>query len=222
MTGTITALRYQKRDTERVNVYIDGQFAFGLAAILAARLRVGQTLSGDEIAKYRVQDDVEKAHGRALNFLSYRPRSEYEVRQYLRKRDLDEDIIDSVVERLTRADLVNDDEFARYWVENRSQFRPRSLRALQYELRQKGVSDEAISRALSDVDEELMVRKIALASARRFKRLAPQDFRRKLTAHLARKGFSYDLIKPLVDEMLDSTRYEMLSDIESEEMDHGW
>lgn len=220
MAGTITALRYQKRDRERVNVYVDGQFAFGLAAILAVRLRVGQTLSSEEIARFEGEDEVEKAHGRTLDFLSYRPRSEHEVRQYLRKRDLGEDIIDAVVERLTRSDLLNDAEFARFWVDNRTQFRPRGVRALRYELRQKGVSDAVISGALSTVDEEEMARVMARSGAQRFKQLSPRDFQRKLVAYLSRRGFSYEVIKPLVDEMLDATRYEMLSDIESEEMDN--
>ena len=88
MAGTISALRYQKRNKNRVNVYVDDQFAFGLAAIEAARLRVGQALSDDDIARLRRQDDVERAHERALNFLSYRPRSEAEVRRNLRKKDV--------------------------------------------------------------------------------------------------------------------------------------
>ena len=220
MAGHISGLRFQKRTAERVNVYLDDQYAFAVPAVTAARLHIGQFLTDAEIAELRGEDAISKAYERAIRLLSFRPRSTTEVRRYLIEAEVDEEAVEATLTRLTEQGYLNDDEFARYWVENRSQFRPRSLRALQYELRQKGVSDEAISRALSDVDEELMVRKIALASARRFKRLAPQDFRRKLTAHLARKGFSYDLIKPLVDEMLDSTRYEMLSDIESEEMDH--
>jgi regulatory protein len=76
MAGTITALRFQKRNKNRVNVYLDGQFAFGLVAIEAARLRVGQTLSDNDVARLQMRDEVERAYERALNFLSYRPRSE--------------------------------------------------------------------------------------------------------------------------------------------------
>jgi len=135
MAGTITALRFQKRNKYRVNVYIDGQFAFGLAAIEAARLRVGQTLSDDDVARLRMRDEVERAYERALNFLSYRPRSEAEVRRNLRKKNVEEEVVEEVTGRLTRAGLLNDQEFARYWVENRLQFNPRGARALRHELR---------------------------------------------------------------------------------------
>ena len=103
----ITALRFQKRNSNRVNVYIDGQFAFGLAAIEAAHLRVGQTLSDDDVARLQMQDEAEQAYERALNFLSYRPRSEAEVRRKLREKNMEEEVIEVVVERLTRAGLLN-------------------------------------------------------------------------------------------------------------------
>lgn len=220
LVGTITALRFQKRNENRVNVYLDGQFAFGLAAIKAARLRVGQTLSDDDVARLQQQDKVERACERALNFLSYRPRSETEVRRNLRKKNLEDEIIEAAVERLTRAGLLNDREFAHYWVENRLQFKPRGARALRHELREKGVSASIIAKALDDLDEEAAARKAAEARVRRLAHLEPRDFRRKLGAYLARRGFSYAVIKPLIDEMLEAARCEVLSEIGSEEKDN--
>ncbi len=218
--GTITALRFQKRNKNRVNVYLDGQFAFGLAVIEVARLRVGQTLNDDDVALLRQQDEVERACERALNFLSYRPRSEAEVRRNLRKKSLDDEVITKVVERLTRAGLLNDREFALYWVENRFQFRPRGARALRYELREKGVSASIIAKVLEDLDEEAAARKVAEARLRQLAHLEPRDFRRKLGAYLARRGFSYAVTKPLIEEMLEAARCEALSEIGSEEKDN--
>ena len=220
MAGKITALRFQKRNKERVNVYVDERFAFGLAAIEAVRLRVGQTLSDDDIARLKIRDQVERAYERALNFLSYRPRSEAEVRRNLRKKEIEDEVVEVVVERLTRAGLLDDMEFARYWVENRLQFKPRGAYALRYELRRKGVSDAIIADALADLDEEAAARQVAETGARRLARLEPRDFCRKLGAYMARRGFSYAVIKPLVEEMLDSGRCEALTDIESE-VDNG-
>ena len=216
MAGTITALRYQKRNKNRVNVYLDDRFAFGLAAIEAARLRVGQALSDDDIARLRRQDDVERAHERALNFLSYRPRSEAEVRRNLRKKDVTDEAIEAEVERLTRAGMLDDREFARYWVENRLQFNPRGARALGHELREKGVPVSIIDDTLAGFDEEPAARKAVEAGARRLAHLEPTAFRRRLGAYLARRGFSYAVISPLVEEMLDAARSEAVSDIESE------
>ncbi len=203
MAGKITALRFQKRNKDRVSVYVDDQFAFGLAAIEAVRLRVGQTLSDDDVARLQVRDEVERAYERALNFLSYRPRSEAEVRRNLRKKDVDDEVVEVVIERLTRARLVDDGEFARYWVENRLQFKPRGARALHHELREKGVADSIITDALLDLDEEVAARQVAEAGARRLAHLKARDFRRKLGAYMARRGFSYSVIQPLVEEMLE-------------------
>jgi regulatory protein len=217
MAGTITELRFQKRNKNRVNVHLDGQFAFGLAAIAAVRLRVGQTLSDEEIARLQRQDGIERAYERALNFLSYRPRSEAEVRRNLHKKNVEDGVVEVVVGRLTRAGLLDDREFARYWVENRLQFNPRGARALRQELRQRGVSTSIITDTLAGLDEEVAARKAADAGARRLAHLEPRDFRRRLWAYLARRGFSYTVIETLVEEMLEAACCEALSDIESEE-----
>lgn len=217
MAGVITALRFQKRNKNRVNLYLDGQFALGLAAIEAAHLRVGQALSDEDIARLQRQDEVERAYERALNFLSYRPRSEVEVRRNLRKKDVEDEVIQMVIERLTRAGLLDDREFARYWVENRLQFNPRGTRSLRQELWQKGIPASIIADTLAGFDEEAAARRAAEAGARRLAHLEPRDFRRRLVAYLARRGFSYTAIGTLVEEMLEAWCCEVLSDIESEE-----
>jgi regulatory protein len=216
MAGTITALRFQKRNKDRINVYLDGRFTFGLAAIEAARLEVGQALNDADIARLQKQDEVERAYERALNFLSYRPRSEAEVRRNLSKKNVEKEIADLVVERLTRARLLDDREFARYWVENRLQFKPRGARALRQELWEKGVPDAVISQMLAGFDEEAAAREVAEKGARRLAHLEPRDFRRKLRSHMARRGFSFAVIEPLIEEMIE-TRCEALFDTEEVE-----
>lgn len=206
MAGEITALTFQKRNKDRVNVHLDGSFAFGLAAVEAARLRVGQTLSEDEIRKLRHIDEIERAYERALNYLSYRPRSEWEVERNLRQKDVAEPVIAEVRRRLTGARLVDDKEFARYWVDNRMRFNPRGRRGLRHELRQRGVSQAIVDETLADLDVEAAARKAAEAGARRLSGASLPDFRRKLQAYLARRGFSYAVIKPLVQERVEERR----------------
>jgi regulatory protein len=214
MAGSITALTYQKRNKNRVNVYLDGEFAFGLAAIEAARLRVGQMLSDEEIIKLRMRDDIERAYERALDYLSYRPRSEFEVRRRLREKDFEDQVVELVMGRLVRAGLLDDREFARYWVDNRARFNPRGLRGLRHELQQKGVSRDIIDDALATFDVETAARKTVEDGARRLSQEDPSAFRRKLQAYMARRGFSYAVIKPLVEEKVEERRRE--EDIESE------
>lgn len=193
MAGTITALKAQKRNKERVNVYIDGRYAFSLSAIEAVRLRRGQTLPEEEIERLLERDAFQRAYDRALRFLSYRPRSQAEVRRYLQDKKVSPDIAAEVLQRLTAAGLLGDLAFARYWVENRENFNPRGLRMLRYELRCKGLSEETIAQALEEVDEEESAYAVARKRARRLIHLDYSTFRRKLGAYLARRGFPHDV-----------------------------
>jgi len=202
MGGRITALRVQRRNRNRVNVYLDGRFAFGLAAIEAARLRVGQVLSDEDIARLRQRDTAERAAGRALDFLSYRPRSEAEIRERLTER-YDPETAGEVLERLRRSGLVDDREFARYWVQNRLEHNPRGAVALRQELYQKGVDESAIEEALAEYDEEEAAARAAETARRKLRGLPPDVFRRRLTDYLLRRGFSYGVVRAVVQQALE-------------------
>jgi regulatory protein len=194
----ITALVAQKRNPNRVNMYLDGEYAFSLARIVAAWLRVGQELDEEKIKRLQAEDAHERAIQQALLFLSYRSRSESEIRQNLRKHEIPEDVIDQTLQRLRQDGLASDDQFAQAWVENRSTFRPRSRRMMAMELRQKGLADEAVSSALEDVDDEALAYEAAQKRAPRLKDLEWVDFRKKLSEFLARRGFSYSVITSVV------------------------
>ena len=200
MGGRITALRFQKRNRNRVNVYLDGRFAFRLAAVEAARLRVGQVLSDEEIARLRERDQAEQAVQRAMDLLSYRPRSEAEIRQRLRQKGYGEATIAEAMDRLRRVGLLDDEAFARYWVENRLQFNPRGVMALRQELRQKGVKDQVIEAVLAEYDEEEAATRAVERAVRRLRGLDGRTFRRRLIDHLRRRGFSFEVIRPLVEQ----------------------
>jgi len=194
----ITALVVQKRNPNRVNVHLDGEYAFGLARIVAAWLRVGSELNEEKIKRLQVEDARERAIQQALLFLSYRARSESEIQQNLRKHEIPEEVIEQTLERLRQDGLANDDQFARAWVENRSAFRPRSRRMMAMELRQKGLDNEAVSSAVKDVNDEALAYEAAQKRATRFKGLEWSEFRKKLSEFLARRGFSYSVIAPVV------------------------
>lgn len=213
---TITALKAQTRNKDRVNVYLDGEFAFGLAKIEAIRLRLGQSLTEADIARLKQADTFEWAYESALRFLSHRPRSESEVRAYFKKKErkkkkeaeqkgeddlraIDEGVVEAVIERLRRAGLVNDEGFAQFWVENRTAFRPKGKRALQAEMRAKGLSASAIEAALVNADDTAVAEQLAAARARRLKDLPEPEFKQKLSDYLARRGMGYDVISEAVE-----------------------
>jgi regulatory protein len=201
MVRKVTALKLQKRNKNRINVYLDGEFAFGLAKIVAAWLRIGQELTEEKIAELQAQDEVEVALQRALNFLSYRPRSEKEVQRNLTKHGYDETVIEEILARLRRGGLVNDEDFAELWVENRSEFRPRGSRMLRQELRQKGITDQVIANTLDDLDEDNLALKAARKKARRYRHLEWTEFRKKMYGFLARRGFHYGIISDVVPKI---------------------
>ncbi len=201
--GKVTALRIQKHHPNRVNVYLDNEFSFGLSRITAAWLQVGQELSPSKIAKLQADDEREMAYILALRFLDYRPRSRAEVRRNLEKHDIPADVINEVFKRLERSGLVNDERFAQDWVENRSEFRPRSRRALAYELHQRGLDDNAIRKALEGLNEDALAYQAAIKQSRRLEGLSMRDFNNKLGSFLARRGFSYEVIKRVVARVWD-------------------
>ena len=204
--GTVTALKVQKRNPQRVNVYLDGEFAFGLARITAAWLHIGQELSAEKIAQMQAEDAREVGYQQALRLLSYRPRASAEVRRNLEKHAMPAEVIEDVLARLQRAGLLDDSRFAQAWVENRSEFRPRGRRALAVEMRQRGLDDESIQQALAEVDEEALADQAASKQSRRLAGLDETAFKHKLSGFLARRGFGYAVIRDTVDRHWNKIR----------------
>jgi regulatory protein len=202
MSKKVTALKVQKNKPQRIAVYLDGEFAFGLSRLQAVWLQIGQELTDEKIVAMQRDDEREVAYQQCLKYLGYRERSEYEICQFLKIHNYTEDIILSVIERLHQNGLVDDTRFARVWTENRSEFRPRSRRALQIELRQKGVSSEIISETLNNLDDEEMAYRAARKHAKWNQQLDRAEFQRKLSGFLTRRGFSYSVITPVVRRLL--------------------
>jgi len=195
---TITAISRQKRNPDRVNLYLDGNFAFGLAAIAAVGLKIGQTLTEAEIAALQKADELEKAKLAAIRYIEYRPRSVREVEKKLRDKGYDDPVIQAVVERLQEVALLDDAAFARYWVEQRETFRPRSRMALQQELRQKGIGRQQIDEAVAEVDEYEAARRAAQKKLSRWQQLDEAGFKQKMGGFLQRRGFPYEIIRDII------------------------
>jgi regulatory protein len=201
MAGTITALKGQPRNRARVVVYLDGRKTFGVTKVLAAGLAIGQRLTDEGIEKLRQGEAEEDAYQRALRLLGLRPRSERELRSYFDRHRFAPEIQETVLARLGELGLVDDRAFARMWVEDRQAFRPRSARALKAELRQKGVEAEAVEAALEGTNDEQAAYQAALKVSRRLRGLSWEIFRRRLGSALARRGFDYEVIKPVVERV---------------------
>jgi regulatory protein len=207
MAGTVTGLVVQKRNPKRVNVYVDGAYAFplDLSVVMKRGLKSGQPLSDEEIEYLTAADDVEKAYNRALNLLSYRPRSVAEVQRNLQRKKVAFETIEAVVARLTQSGMLDDAAFARFWVENRTAFSPRSGRLMSYELRQKGVAGGDIEVALPSEDGD-SAKEAAMRRARSLASLDYETFRKKLLPYLQRRGFGYETASEAVESAWQESR----------------
>jgi regulatory protein len=202
MAGMITALKAQAHNKERVSVYLDGEFAFGLALIHALWLKVGQFLSDEEIAQLQSADTLEQAADRAVNFVAYRPRSVAEVRRRLKQANVHADTIEQVIERLVNAGLLDDSSFSKAWTESRLRSNPRSKRMIAWELRQKGVDPKTVSKTLAEVSDETSALDAALKRMPRLAGLPTHEQKRKLITYLAGKGFDFETAEEAADKAL--------------------
>ncbi len=207
--GTITAISSQTNDPERVSVFIDGDFAMGLARDVAdtANIHVGQDLTAADIANLLASEQLSRATSAALNYLAWRPRSEGEVRQRLRRSDTPSDVIDQVVQKLRDWRYIDDEDFARRWIENRAAHRPRGTRVLTQELRAKGIDPELASATVdeADIDEASDALELARKRAGQLADLEPEVRERRLTGFLARRGYGFDIIRSVLETLRDES-----------------
>jgi len=214
MKKTITEISAQKRNRRRVNISLNGSYAFSLDRMTAAWLQVGRELSDAEIEQLQMRDEVEVAFNQALNLLGHRSRSVAEMTRYLEGKGYAPGTLKAVLAQLEEEGLLNDDRFAREWIENRSTFRPRSQSQLRAELRFKGLEESSIDSALeeSGVDDAALAMAAARKQAHRYLSSDYETYRKKLGNALLRRGFSYatvnDTLRTLWDEMQHSETVE--------------
>jgi len=216
---SITSIEPQKKKKDRFNIFVDGKFAFGLDAetLIKSGLRIGQEISAKEIEKLVLESETNKMVEKALRFLSFRPRSERELRNHLQRKvskyqsvkvsrkaadAIDAtDTVDTVIQRLQRLGYLNDLEFARWWVEQRQTHKPRGRQLIKNELYQKGISQEIIDQVLPEDEESEVERALQTAKKklRSYKNLKPQEFKQKMGQYLARRGFDWEVIKEVTN-----------------------
>ncbi|RLC93811.1 MAG: regulatory protein RecX [Chloroflexi bacterium] len=145
--------------------------------------------------------DPESCLDTAFRYLSYRPRSEFELYSRLTRRGFSPHTVRATLEKLREQGLVDDPSFARFWSSNRQAFRPRSRAMLRSELRRKGVSANIIAEVVQEVDEAASARRAGRGKAQRLTTLDYHAFRRKLGTFLRQRGFSYEVAQQTIDDL---------------------
>jgi len=131
----------------------------------------------------------------AYQYLSYRPRSEGELRQRLYRRDFDDEVVEKVITKLKEQNLIDDFAFAHFWKDNRLSFKPKSKRLIRRELKDKKVAAEIIDEVTKDIDDECNAYKLGYSRMHALAKLDYPDFYRRLSNYLSYRGFSYEIIK---------------------------
>jgi len=169
------------------------------------KLKVEQEINEEEVSRAIFKEEVRKAKDYALNLLTYRPRSCQEIRDRLRGKSYDEEVVKEVIGRLQKLNFLNDSQFARSWTESRLLNKPMGRRLLEQELRQKGIDKEIIEEVSQAAFDKHKEEDLALALARkRLKSYAKADEmtrKRRLYGYLGRRGFSPDIISQVFQEL---------------------
>lgn len=196
----VTKISAQVKTQGRYSIFVDDKFAFGLSelGLINSGIKIGTELTEQRLKELKSEADTDKLYNRAIGLLARRPRSAWELRDYLKRKKVETGQADTILNTLSMRGYVNDEDFARRWVENRRLLKPISKRKLTIELKQKRISDEIIQRVLSqDEADELEVLKKLVIKKRTQTRY--QDDK-KLMQYLAGQGFGYVDIKSALEE----------------------
>lgn len=204
----ITAIEPQKNKANRFNVYIDGEFGFALSAeaLAKADLSIGENLTQQDIDRLIIENEVGKLYDKALRFLSFRPRSEKEVKEFLVKKQTGDKTCGFVLEKLKKLNFLNDAEFAKWFCAQRQNFSPRGQRLITMELVKKGVDREIIDNVFSKNEdapsEEELAQKSLEKKLKAWGKLPREEFFKKAVNFLQRRGFSWSVSKSVIDKFL--------------------
>lgn len=188
----ITELLIQKKNKRRVNVFLDDQYAFALDIMKAASLSCGQKLSEEKINELKTEDEYTRALNSSLRFLGPRARSRKEMEVYLAGKEFPDETIQKVTDRLEDEKYLDDEAFARMWVESRTKFNPKGAWALRFELRQKGIDDTIITTVLFEYDDNQAAWDAVRKKLSLWKTLDTETFKKKIFTFLSNRGFSYE------------------------------
>ena len=202
---TVTSVKPQKNN-KRLNIYLDDKFGFGidLENFVKLGLKVEQELTEKEVEDIIKKAEFQKTLDKLLRFVTLRPRSEKEIKDWLKRKKAHESMHKELFNRLNRLELVDDKQFAIWWISQRQEFRPKGRKVLDYELRAKGVDRQVVREVLEEtvIDEEKIAIRLLEKKAYRYKGLPRLEARQKMSQFLARKGLGWEVIEKAVSKVL--------------------
>jgi regulatory protein len=196
----ITSIEEQKKKG-RYNIFLDGEFAFGLyrETIYHFGLRSKDKLDEIKIKEIISYDEINFGKKVAYRFLNFKPRSEKEVMNKLKSHKLSDDSINTIIDSLKEFKFINDEQYAKMFIESKVSLKPEGRRSLKIKLSQKGIEKETAEKTVEDnYSEETEFQKaqdLFKKYQKKVKAKTPLEKKQKCYRHLLAKGFSFDLIK---------------------------
>lgn len=201
----ITKIESQK-NKERVNIYIDDSFAFGLSLEISYKydLKEDMAVSQEWVENVLKSEELNKGKNYALNLLSYRWRTEKEIIDRMSEKGYEKEIIENTVLYLKDQNLINDRRFAEIYFEEKSKLNGLGIKRIRYELSMKGISKEILEEVVNEESDEEFERALELANKKisSYKNDSKEKIYRKLGGYLQRKGYSYDCIRNVLNKIL--------------------
>ncbi len=198
----ITRIEEQKKKKTRVNIYIDGEFSFGLYkdTVVKYHLYEGKEITQEQISSIREFEKLTEAKEKVRNYISYRERSKKEIKDYLTNKGVQEEVAKEVLDDFENANLIDDNRFALSWVKNRNKINPKGNFALKMELRDKGVDENEIENLLQSVDEKENARKALEKAIKKYGKKSAS--KKKILEYLKRRGFEFQTALDVINEVL--------------------
>ena len=200
MPSVITSITVQKKNRNRFNIFINEAYAFSLNRELTATLKPREQLTKKKIEDLKQADEQDTAYSRALFYLGFRPRSRMEIERYLKGKNFSPEAVMSTLSRLAANEYINDFDFARLWIENRCRFKPKGSYALTGELKEKGIDEQIIKKALKNFNELESAWAAITPRLNRLEKLERNEFNKKIYSFLSYRGFDYSTCKQICDQ----------------------
>ena len=201
----ISRIEEQKKKKNRVNIYIDGKFSIGLyiETVVKFRLYEGKEITPSQLIEMEFHENLINAKENARNYLSYRLRSQKELQDYLRLKKYNQEVIDIITNDFEDVGLLNDCVFAEMWVKDRSKRNPKGNFIIRQELKNKGISDLDIEKALKETDERRNAHKAATKAYKKY--ISNDNIKEKILTYLTRRGFPYYLSREVTEEIIENS-----------------
>ncbi len=206
MSRVITKISRQKRNQERYNIYLNEEYAFSVdeAILIQYGLTKGKTMDDLTVDEIAFDDEIQRAFNRALSFLSYQMRSEYEVHQKLKDQEFGEAVIQEALQKLKKLGFLNDESYSKALVATKKKTAKKGPRAIQRDLEKKGIDKKLQKQVLTEFSEDEQVEialQLAEKTVRNEHRKTPSQIKQKIQEMLIRKGYSFEIVEQVLDKI---------------------